>query len=169
MKIKHSPIILTNFDKWVEIIAIIFLVATWLVAIYSYTVLPDIIPIHFDTQGRINGYGNKIVIVILPIIGTVIFMFITILNKHPHIFNYPVTITNKNREFQSKNATRMLRCLKVSISLLFCLSALDIYLSGIKKTTGINGTFLIFAIALINISVIYFIRKMFLNSEKSAT
>lgn len=140
----------------------------WIAAIYAYTFLPEIIPIHFDGSGIANGYGNKATMFLLPVIGTAIFILVTVLSKYPQIFNYTVRITDQNKQYQYKNTTRMLRCLKLSIAIIFIVIVIDMYLSGTKKMDGLGSWFLIMVFSIINIPVAYFISRMFAK-PKAAT
>jgi uncharacterized membrane protein len=112
---------LTTADKMVEILGWFVLLVTWIFTIASYSNLPDIIPIHYNGAGKADGFGNKINILILPFIATILFVGMTIANKFPHVFNYPTRITEENALRQYTNATRMLRYLKLILVVLFSL------------------------------------------------
>ena len=79
-----------RFVGWVSVVGI------WALTLTNYSILPEIIPIHFNGAGKADGFGNKTHIFVLPIISTLLFIGLTILNKHPHIFNYPSQITKEN-------------------------------------------------------------------------
>lgn len=91
----------------------------WILTIFSYNSLPDTIPIHFNMEGKVDRYGDKGEIISLPLVGTIIFIGISILNKFPHIFNYLAEITTENALTQYQSATRMLRILKLVVILIF--------------------------------------------------
>ena len=110
---------LNQTDKIIEIIGSITVLGIWIFTIVNYFDLPEIIPTHYNGAGKANGFGKKEAILILPTISTMIFIGITILNKYPHVFNYPDTITEKNALFQYTNMTRMLRFLKLSVVIIF--------------------------------------------------
>lgn len=110
---------LSKTDTIIEAVSWSSLVLLWVITIFNYTNLPDIIPIHYNAAGKVDGYGHKTELIILPIIGTIIFIAITILNKFPHIFNYLVEITEENALSQYQFATRMLRILKLVIIIIF--------------------------------------------------
>ena len=110
---------LQPMDKWLEILALNGLIVLWIFCIRSYTILPEIIPTHFSGSGVVDGHGSKATLFILPVIATVIFLLLSVLNKYPYVFNYIVLITSDNAERQYRLATRMLRQLKLIIILLF--------------------------------------------------
>ena len=80
---------LTKIDKAVEIMAWLLICADWALVINTYKSLPNIIPTHYNGAGLADGFGDKSMIFTLPLVATVLFVGLTILNRFPHIFNYP--------------------------------------------------------------------------------
>ncbi len=120
-----------SVDLVLEAITGILLLATWVIVIVKYPEMSETIPIHYDIGGNIDGYGSKVTIFILPIISTILYVGLLILNKYPHKFNYPTKITEKNAERQYRAASKLIRFLKLSIIILFLLLSIDsIYDSG---------------------------------------
>lgn len=120
--LESRPIIkppLSLNDKVVEVVSSILMITTWILTLSCYTYLPDTIPIHYNFKGAADGYGDKSTVFILPSIATLLFLLLTVLNKYPHIFNYPTKITENNALRQYTIATKMLRCLKLIISIIF--------------------------------------------------
>lgn len=107
-------------DKVAEILGWILLGILWCMAVYSYGRLPEIIPVHYR-HGVADGYGDKSGIFDLPIVGTVLFIALTVLNRFPHIFNYVEEITSENAESQYYSMTRILRFLKLFMVGIFIL------------------------------------------------
>lgn len=114
---------LTQADKTVEIIGWLLIFALWSLTFINFNSLPDIIPTHYNGAGVADGFGDKWMILTLPLVATVLFVAMTILNKFPHIFNYPTDVTAENALRQYTNATRFIRYLKVIIVLIFGLIA----------------------------------------------
>ena len=66
-----------------------------------------------------DGYANKrSVLYPLPFMGA-LYIALTILNRFPRIFNYPVEITAKNAQIQYRMATRFMRLMKLLVMLTF--------------------------------------------------
>jgi uncharacterized membrane protein len=114
LKIKKEII-----DYFLELGALIVLISTWGFTIYNFNKLPDIIATHFDLGGKPNGFGSKNTIWLLPIIITLVYILISVLNKYPHKFNYLTKITEQNAYKQYKLASRSLRIILFNITLLF--------------------------------------------------
>ena len=119
---------------WMLELASVFLVFT-LISLPLYVIqgLPQEIPVHFNFLGEPNKYGNKQTLWVVVIIGFIIYLLVTILNFFPSIYNYPVTITDKNYEIQYKLASRMMRWLKFL--------TLAGFLYGILKMIFVNSYF----------------------------
>jgi uncharacterized membrane protein len=146
-------------DKLLEIIGWITLALQWIMTILNYSNLPDTIPIHFNASGQADDFGSKWYIFTLPIIGTVIFLGITILNKFPHIFNYPSTITKDNAEKQYKNALRMMIYLKFVIVFTFIIIQYKTIQTAFGNSQGLGVWFLPLSMGLILIPTIFFVIK----------
>jgi uncharacterized membrane protein len=76
---------LTLIDKTFEILGWTSILAIWILIITNYTNLPDTIPIHYNGAGQADGFGGKGNILTLPLIATIIFVGLTILNEFPHV------------------------------------------------------------------------------------
>ena len=89
-----------GFDKALEGLALSGLIVLLLLPVVYYADLPDTIPQHFNGSGEADGFGSKTFLWFLPGIGAAIYIFMTMLNRSPHRFNYTVTITEQNAEAQ---------------------------------------------------------------------
>jgi uncharacterized membrane protein len=110
---------LTIFDKSVEVIGLIFLFFFWGFNWFHYSALPDVIPTHFGAGGEPDGFGSKVSILGLPVVGTILYLALSVFSRYPHKMNYSVAITEANAAVQYRIMTRMLRVLKVFLLLIF--------------------------------------------------
>ena len=154
LKLEH-----TQADKTVEIIGWLLIFGVWSLTIINYQSLPDIIPTHYNGAGVADGFGDKWMILTLPLVATVLFVGLTILNKFPHIFNYPTEITADNALRQYTNARRLIRYLKVIIVIIFGLIAFQTIRHANGQSEGLGIWFLPMTIGLIFILLIYFLIK----------
>jgi uncharacterized membrane protein len=152
---------LTQADKTVEIIGWLLISAVWGLTVTNYQSLPDIIPTHYNGAGVADGFGDKWMILTLPLIATVLFVGMTILNKFPHIFNYPTNITQDNALRQYTNATRMIRYLKLIIVVIFGLIAFKTIQNANGQADGLGIWFLPMTLGLIFIPLLYFVVKSY--------
>ena len=152
---------LSPTDQVLELLGWGVLLALWIWTGMSYSSLPDTIPTHFNAAGEADGFGRKASIVSLPVVASLLYIGLTLLNRVPHSFNFPTPITQDNALRQYTNATRMIRYLKL---------ILVVVLAGISYQTiqQANGTgdglglwFLPLTLGLIFMPLLYFVIKSF--------
>lgn len=159
---ENRPILkldLSSGDRFIEAIGWAFLAILWVVTLSFYDKLPEIIPTHFDALGQPNQHGSKLSIMFLPVIGTLVFLGLTVLNMYPHIFNLPVKINESNAYRQYTNATRMLRIIKISITIVFSLVVYMIIVAAKEGAAKSNIWALPIILGIIIIPIIYFLIK----------
>ncbi|MES2389513.1 MAG: DUF1648 domain-containing protein [Bacteroidota bacterium] len=131
----------------------------WLLAIWSYFTMPEIIPVHFNGSGTADSFGPRGSIFILPAVGTLVFGLLTLLNKVPHVFNYPAAITPENAEAHYTNATRMLRYMKLSICVLFIVLVFFTMQTAKGNTNGLGVWFMPFILGIVFIPIVVSVFK----------
>jgi len=155
---------LTLTDKIVEVLGALFVWASWSIVNANYSSLPDVIPIHFDASGTADGFGDKSNIFALPVVSTVVFIALTILNRFPHLFNYPAGLTLENARTQYSIATSMIRFLKLSVAIVFAMIVYFAVQNAKGETDGLGSWFLPTVLALIFLPIVYFFYKSAKNS-----
>ena len=150
---------LRTSDKIIEGLGWLSVFGIWILTLLHYFEFPEIIPIHFNGRGKADGFGGKSNLLSLPIISTALFFGLTILNKKPHLFNYPSAITEENALQQYTNATRMLRALKLVIVVIFGLIVLRTIQNVNGTADGLGTWFLPVIMAMIFIPIIYYLIK----------
>ena len=162
MSSRPAPEIQTSgFDKMIELAGWGCLILLWIITIFSYARLPEIIPTHFDASGQADDEGSKMVLFFLPVIGTLLFVVLTILNRYPHIFNYPVAITADNAQKQYSNAVRMIKILKLSIVVTFTILVLLISGAASSGNGSLGIWFLPVVLALVFVPIAFFLYKAY--------
>ena len=146
-------------DKIIEGIGWLAILGIWTLTLSHYTELPEIIPIHFNGAGEADRFGGKENILILPIVSTLLFIGMTVLNKYPHVFNYPTSITKENALSQYTNATRMIRFLKLIIVLIFGLIVFETIETANGNSDGLGVWFLPLILGLIFVPIGYYLIK----------
>ena len=148
---------LNQTDSALEIIGWLSVFGIWTLTITNYFELPDTIPTHYNLTGKADGFGNKSNLFALPIISTIIFVGLSILNKYPHAFNYPSEITEENALHQYTNATRMMRVLKLVIVIIFGLIVFRTIQNVNGNADGLGTWFLPLIMGIIFIPIFYFL------------
>lgn len=152
-------VILSTTDKIVEILGWIILLVLWGWTFTHYSSLPDTIPTHFNAAGEADGFGTKVSIIALPVIASLLFIGITVLNRYPHSFNYPTAITQDNALRLYTLATRMLRFLKLVLVVVFGGIEFMTIQHATGKAAGLGVWFLPLTLVLVFLPLIYFVIK----------
>ena len=140
-----------------SLLSLIFLIV---LPFLYYTDLPDTIPIHYGADGKADGYGSKLTIFLLPAIGTLLFAGLTMLNKYPHLFNYPHEITEENKERSYRSAQSMISALKLLVTLIFTyITFVTIRKSG-SDTASLGTLFLPLTFFMIFGLIAYYVARM---------
>lgn len=118
----------SRLDRILELLSAGLLLFTWLYCLYRYSSLPQQIPIHFDLEGKPDNHGSKLSLFLFPGIITLVYALLTVLNRHPHVYNYMQRITAENAAEYYTSATRLIRVIKFVIT--FFTMLLAIYITG---------------------------------------
>jgi len=150
---------LTILDYLIEILGLLLFSSTWIFIISIYNSLPDIIPIHYNAFGTADNFGKKWMILSLPIVSTVLFIGLTLLNYFPESFNYPTKINEDNALIQYTYATRLIRYLKLVIVFIFGILLYQTTRYPLNKNDGLGIWFLPLFLGLIFIPLIFYVLK----------
>lgn len=85
--------------------AIIFLIFYW-------GQIPDQVPGHYNAAGEVDRWGSKFELFILPIIGLFLWFTLVILERFPHVHNYPERLNESNAEAFYLNSRKLLNSIK---------------------------------------------------------
>src|ERR1043165_6021319 len=99
-------------DWIVEAVAGACIVALLGLVIVNYSLIPDLIPRHFNFSGQVDGTGKKSNLLVLPLIGIITYVSLTAAPKFPQFINYPFEFSKETAEKHFHNALRLLRVLK---------------------------------------------------------
>ena len=146
-------------DKLTELLGWLILLAIWTLTISHYSTLPETIPTHYNAAGEADGFGSKASIIGLPVIATLLYIGLTLLNRVPHIFNFPTPVTQDNALSRYTNATRMIRYLKLILVLVFAGISFQTIQQANGAGEGLGVWFLPLTLVLIFIPLLYFVIK----------
>ncbi len=156
---------LSKGDLLIEYLTLVILFLLWFSLIITYSTLPDVIPSHFNGSGDADGYSHKSSVIILPVVATIIYIGMTVINKYPHIYNYPGVITIENAERMYTTTTRVIRSLKLAVVVIFSLIGLLTYRAAFKEGAGLGSWFLPFVFIAVALPNAYY----FLQRKKNRT
>jgi uncharacterized membrane protein len=159
-KINLQP---SRTGKVLDILGWLALFMLWELTVSHYGRLPDIIPTHFNLAGHADRSGGKATILVLPVLATVLFVTMTVLNRFPWIFNYPVKITPENARVQYANATRMVRWLKLEIVIVFGLIFFKTIQTATDHSSFTGISISAIALCLIGVTLAYYLVRSIRN------
>lgn len=136
MELKERPklnIPKTKFEIYFNSMTIVILTLSVVYLISVWPMLPAEVPAHYNAAGVVDRWGSKWEMIIMPIIALIMWISMTVLERYPHVYNYP-KLTKNNVRAQYKNARIMLNVLKNIIVLLF----VYITWNGIQVALGNN-------------------------------
>ncbi|WP_294220496.1 DUF1648 domain-containing protein [uncultured Chryseobacterium sp.] len=108
-------ILFTVFD----ILNFVLLVFLWWFTVKQYKSLPQVIPIHFDFDGKADNFGNKKYAFLMPAVLTGLYFLFAYVVRSPESSNYPVEITEANKNAQFLIMEIFVRWLFLLITLIF--------------------------------------------------
>jgi uncharacterized membrane protein len=157
-KIKVSS---NGSDRLIESMTIAIIIFHCAYLFLHYSNFPDQIPTHFNAAGKVDGTGGRSSILLLPVINVLIYLLLTVLSRFPHIHNYMVNITEENASFQYSNSIRLLRTLKLVISVVLTYISYTTIQVAFGNQKGLSPLFLVaFLITIFSVTG-YFMYRMF--------
>lgn len=128
----------SDFEKMTDNLALLLLILLFAITAYNYIYLPETIPTHFNFKGQADAWGSKITLWIMPLAGLLLFFLLSLAQKFPRLYNYPVKITEENAQKQYLLARTLLRELKAAVLFLFLVIQWNIF-SMLKDPTAQFG------------------------------
>lgn len=135
-----SPGKMAGGRAWLEVAALAGLVLGVVAVARAWPRLPDTIPMHFDLAGRPDGWGNRKTVLLLPGISVFMYLMLTGVQRIPsRWYNYPVRITEENRERQHRLALGLIVSLKAALMGLFAHLTIAVLRTALGEASGIGA------------------------------
>lgn len=92
-----------------------------LAPLFVYKKLPEhsMVPIHFNIVGHPDSWGGSYHIIIYSLLSVFFYLLMSFLERNYKILNYPIKITSNNSEAVYRLGVRLVRHLKLFVTLLF--------------------------------------------------
>ena len=135
----------SDLDRLLSLIAFATVAGLLGYSIWVYPQLPDRIPIHFNLRGEPDDYGPKSIFLILPGIALALYGLLTMINRKPQHFNYPVKITPQNAQKQYELAVGLVNLLNAVVMLMMGYLAFNMAQVALGKAEGLGGGFWLFS------------------------
>lgn len=132
----------TKYEKCLDVIGSGLFTVSILFIILQWGNLPEEIPAHFNAKGEVDRWGSKIEVLILPGIGIFMWIFLGLLEKAPHMHNYPARLNECNVEAFYLNSRKLCNEVKNFCLILFAIISCEIVLVALGKIEGLGWWFL---------------------------
>ncbi|POZ54793.1 hypothetical protein LYSIN_03653 [Lysinibacillus sphaericus] len=136
----------TKYEKSLDVIGCGLFTVSILFIIFQWGNLPEEIPAHFNAKGEVDRWGSKIELFILPGIGIFMWIFLGLLEKAPHMHNYPTRLDEHNVEAFYLNSRKLCNEVKNFCLILFAIISCEIVLVALGKIEGLGWWFLPFVL-----------------------
>lgn len=131
-----------KYEKCLDVIGSGLFTVSILLIISQWGNLPEEIPAHFNAKGEVDRWGSKIEVLILPGIGIFMWIFLGLLEKAPHMHNYPARLNERNVEAFYLNSRKLCNEVKNFCLILFAIISCEIVLVALGKIEGLGWWFL---------------------------
>lgn len=105
----------TVMEIGLEIASLTGLLYSYVLAIVPPEGSENSYPVHFGITGEPDAWGSSTAMFLLPILGTIFYLLLTILRRMPHKFNYPVPLSERNVQRQVRLALLTLAWVKLEL------------------------------------------------------
>src|SRR6185312_6110225 len=82
----------TTAERMWDIVGGLFFIGSIIYLIIKWGSLPSEIPAHFNGAGEVDRYGSKFELLILPVIGLLLWLILDVIERKPHVHNYPARL-----------------------------------------------------------------------------
>lgn len=152
------------YKKIMNILGWLLLCITFVYIIFQWNSLPDQIPAHYDVYGKVDRYGGKANILLMPIVMGIIFLMLVLLERYPNVWNVPVEVREETKE-------RIYDSMAAVIVTLRCMLMLSALYTTICESQGIPlsawylPVFLTAVLSVIIIDIVYIVKVNKKESE----
>lgn len=132
----------TRVKRFLELVSLAGIIYIAYVLLQDWNIIPEKIPSHFGLDGHPDSYSGKSSLLLLPIIGLIVYLTITFMDRYPHMFNYIWKITPENAYRQYQLAGTMLSATKAEVIWIFNYITLTTIKISEENAEGLSPFFL---------------------------
>lgn len=130
-------------SEWIwDVIGFTFYVGSVLFLIYVWNKLPEQVPAHYNAKGEIDRWGSKWELIIFPVIGGFLGVFMWIIEKFPEVHNYPKRLNESNAAQFYLNSRKIVNQIKNICLILFAFIQYESISIALKWGGGFGVWFL---------------------------
>jgi uncharacterized membrane protein len=122
----------TNGERAFELTGLVVLLSWLGLVARTWRTLPERVPVHFDAFGTPNGWAGRGAALLLPVVGSSLYVVLSVLQRFPRLYNYPVRVTAHNAE----RLYRLGRQLLLSVKLILTCAFTFLFFSTVRVARG---------------------------------
>jgi uncharacterized membrane protein len=122
--------------------------------------LPSRVPVHFGLNGHPDGFGSKTILWVLPATAVVLYLTLTVVSRYPAYFNFPVPVTDLNRQTLRDLAIDMLGWIRAEMMCIFAWLMLATISTAEGRSSGLGAAFAPVSIGVIAATIALFWYRM---------
>lgn len=157
----HNPI----GETIVELAVLLLVIGTVVFTLMTFPKLPETVPTHIGVKGQVDGFGSKRILLAMPIMGLVFYIGLSILQRFPDKFNYPVEVTDNNAEVLHLLGVKLARCIKLFVVLITSFGTCEFIELAKGRYLKFGIAVIAWLVALMMVMVFYYIIKMMRQQE----
>lgn len=104
--------------------------------------IPDEVPGHFNGVGEVDRWGSKFELFLLPFMGLFLWILLGLLEKAPHMYNYPPRLNENNVEAFYLNSRKILNEVKNYCLILFAIISFQMVRIALGDAQSLGWWFL---------------------------
>ena len=116
----------TRFHKAIRLVSLLLIIGMFLNIILFWRTIPNQIPGHYNSAGEVDRWGSKGELFLIPILTFFMFVGVSVLEKHPSVWNTGVAITSRNKDSVYRYIKNMIAVLKLIMPLYRHFTALSL-------------------------------------------
>ena len=155
--------------KLPDMIAIIGLIAMFGSVAIFWSQLPAQVPTHFGVSGPPNSHGTKGSIWVLPIVGFLLYCFLTLISRIPMGFNYPFDATAEMRTRLQPLTLELVGWLKAEVVWTFAWLNWTVLQISFGRSSGLSPAFPVVTLGAVVLTITVFLIRVFKLSRRGAS
>lgn len=136
-----------------NVVGVTLFTASVIYIILKWGSLPSEVPAHFDGAGVVDRYGSKVELLILPLVGLFTWIVLEVLERKPHIHNYPARLNESNVEAFYRSSRKLLNIVKNTCLIIFAFISIQTVRIGQGEITSLGAWFLPIILVMIFVPV----------------
>ncbi|WP_175987186.1 DUF1648 domain-containing protein [Bacillus sp. Marseille-Q1617] len=129
--------------EWVwDIIGYSIYIGSMIFLVYNWSKLPVQVPAHYNALGEVDRWGSKMELLILPVIGAFLAVFMQVVEEFPETHNYPERLNEENAEEFYLLSRKMINSSKNICLLIFSLVLFESVSIALGWWNGFGAWFL---------------------------